>query len=588
MSQYLRVHYNPFDSTTNQPKIIDNSCKSSIGTKVRHIKELVADAGDPWWTGQYRDYGYCIMLVPGSCYSCIILKYKLTVNAVYDSRIFSYEILYVGNNATPFNIKYYAEGTDSFMHDTKGNYQSFRVVSQGMKLSSIGKSQDTSGFWEAIRLPLPNVNDMTLFRHDTITEGEQTYLVMQSGAYMKKVLPKDSTVFPWEEFPSYHVGRLKDLDQTQVNTEFYSTGRRFRNVEARKTNFDNATNTILKLYDTASDVEVMENFLDTYSSYWLFRISKPANDFRILVDVMTNYELVPLTTGPMVKFATLNNYTAMDIERVAAISNEPESDYMNSADNVEMITNKRVEALDEINSKNDRVEVMDHQSIENTSSGNRGSDPTEVNVKRAAQGLAAGATLYSGGDAAAALESAQATGEAVDQVIAMKEQLSDAKKEIQRITGTGGDDDDAEMPIQSLLGRRERDIYEDVPDMDDHRYDPPEVPDVPDVPDIPDMDDPQYDLLDPNPDIDDINQTSTAAPSRSKITMVHAKHMKSNNPRMMMPVSWFKKELEKYYADPKRYPVDNAQQYIDMKFNQVKKKQFSKKSKKKWGSRYPG
>lgn len=194
--EQLAVMYNPFLRTTEQPKIPDGKVNVSFGQKYTVTEEYIN-------TGQPTMH---MFLIPGQS------------GGLYVANCQDFGTGVIGNVGTPnyngaggFNITNYDDPGKRTTTTAREPYHSWRIVSQGLKLSLLNNAEENDGWWEAIRFhPVHDFTDFSLYPHNNdVAKG---YMPFNLNAFTQQQgrsnLSDDKT---------YIAGTLRELHHHQFN-----------------------------------------------------------------------------------------------------------------------------------------------------------------------------------------------------------------------------------------------------------------------------------------------------------------------------------------------------------------------------------
>jgi len=185
-SKSLAVYFNPWSTSTTNPKIPDGKSYHSSGIRLQAVKEVTQDAGATQ---------IAMLLFPGLSNGFLATG---TVKSFADGFCESAQYSnHGGLGATN-------------QQDIATEIARWRLVSQGMKVTLTNNSDENDGWWEAIRV---NVNTTEFLSNPTNAEGWQmrddgagSFHVGAQNLFLPSV-SLDNLV----EHPTYVSGKLRDI-----------------------------------------------------------------------------------------------------------------------------------------------------------------------------------------------------------------------------------------------------------------------------------------------------------------------------------------------------------------------------------------
>lgn len=207
--QYIASLADPFDSTLEQPKLLDGAVARSSGLRFRNTGNITLDAagGDNF-----------IALFPGFAQG---LTWKRPADAAW-----------VVPTPYPSHL-----GTTT----DRANVRRFRLVSSGLRLSLMNSADDNEGYWEAIRIPIEN-----LAYDDTLSPYAENYIAKFISTL---------NLGNFSNYQTYQTGLLKDISRYQFKLNSVSAQHGFTVVDTAV-----ATDTVFrpeKLVDQGYDCVVI-------------------------------------------------------------------------------------------------------------------------------------------------------------------------------------------------------------------------------------------------------------------------------------------------------------------------------------------
>lgn len=291
----ILTYVEPFSSTHAQPKVPDNKVAASIGKRIKHLYHYKSGVGGG------AAPNVLIFLYPGIYQSFCVSTYH-TVNADVGTTLF------VGKTNIPVHYRF--DGTKTFT-EVVDQYDSYRMVSSGIRITDIGNDQQTVGYIEAVSVPLPPPEFLTLVGPQA-TGNTNLNLncneVHLKGTYIKeKLMDQD-----WSEYDSYHVMPIKQLDGMEFINAHLDHDRFFKKITGHTFNASLGLNATTYTYDfgtVAEDLDLYNSIFDIGFKCWAIRIPNVAANVNLLIESVLNVELLPDTESPFHSFASPSQYS---------------------------------------------------------------------------------------------------------------------------------------------------------------------------------------------------------------------------------------------------------------------------------------
>lgn len=210
------IQTNPFTSVTINPKIPDGRQPMSCGQRFQSVREVTCDA-----EGKIE----CTFF-PGFNNGVVFNRSKGTVVGVPGDNTVDPPVSAVIGNAEV--MKYEPHSTFildesaptpaqfTIYQDPPVKVARWRLVSQALRVSLVNACEESDGWFEAIRIQLPNESTSLQMRKST-TSGASMVLTVDpaSGAVGPQSSPPecDLPATNWVQHPTYVSGKLKDIDK---------------------------------------------------------------------------------------------------------------------------------------------------------------------------------------------------------------------------------------------------------------------------------------------------------------------------------------------------------------------------------------
>lgn len=251
LRQQLATYYNPFSTATTNPKIPDGKAYHSAGIRLQAVKEFVMS------TGNTLD----LLLFPGLSNGLIVAKQDPA-----STRYMPYQShgRFVGN-------------TTLMEQPVETTISSWRVVSQGLKITLTNNSDENDGWWEAIRVQPGFASSFGMVN----PEGDGSFYIGTTADSAD--LPAVDVDKQMVENPSYVTGKLRDIHKHLFCLAPQGKDHDFTKILARFSETD------AEGYPTAADLNFDFNFDCIY-----IRIHgrSGATPTRIMTHVVSNQEVI--------------------------------------------------------------------------------------------------------------------------------------------------------------------------------------------------------------------------------------------------------------------------------------------------------
>ena len=291
----LRVYRNPFSKATTNAKIPDGKAVSSAGVKKIWTRSFALD-----------EQPYNILLYPGLQGGMYMELGDPTGNLSFN-----------GSNKWADDQGAYTTtggadpvaGQGAILQREK-YINKWRLVSQGMRISSTAGTVNNGGWWEAVRIPLPT--------------GQDNYVIASSGvgflngADPLMILPNANLNIttwrgtdgmsawgmtrPMNDNPTYQTGAMKDLDNLIFKNKPIDTSHPFcspKDHYAFTAGFNSATAQVSGVHSmrTEDTPSIVTDLIDHSFDAVLIRIH-PLDGQQLLVHLEANHELIYAENEP--------------------------------------------------------------------------------------------------------------------------------------------------------------------------------------------------------------------------------------------------------------------------------------------------
>jgi hypothetical protein len=336
----------PF-SSNNQPKIPDNKVSASIGKRVKYVKEIKLSMPAGFVTATDKPWGYLLLSCPGPVIGHVLYRYRTTIA----TGLLHWEK--VSDSPSEIMDFRYNDDVRQFI-DTKKQYDAYRMVSSGFRLTDTGNDNSTYGFWEAISVPTPSTSEVEFLVNDWLFAAAGEYnTLLYHNRFLDSVLTNK-----WTDYESYNVGSIKALDSHEFINPHLEHERHFKKIHTRKldplavdedstvipvANGTDPNRWLYKFTGRSEDLLMFEQIIDSGFKTWCVRFEKPDENARILLEVVMNIELTTRPESSYHQFASSSKFTDKFNDNKSKIK---------TGHTVPIKTKEKAKTLDDILSKN--------------------------------------------------------------------------------------------------------------------------------------------------------------------------------------------------------------------------------------------
>ncbi len=304
-------YLDPFNRETQNPKIPDSKVEASIGIKVKNSVNIKTSSNT--FNSNSKTYGYYVVLCAGSNQTFYVYKYE--INNTQQFTVNS-GIIYVGNNGTPYNFIIEEQPTGSgefYFVDKLNNYDYYRVVSSGVTVKSGGPRSNVSGVYNVKSIPIGSHVNWNFVNNPPVSvAADKTSVLPFFKLKDEYVLADLLNRANWVKLESYRVDSQVDME-FQVCQETLSHNRPFIKTERLYRPNPGSTGTVEVQVNSSlsrsDDRDMLMMGLDHGLNVWVIDIIEPQPNTSVLLQGVTNYEMVAQPTSSLNQFMTMNDHT---------------------------------------------------------------------------------------------------------------------------------------------------------------------------------------------------------------------------------------------------------------------------------------
>ncbi|UNI72628.1 MAG: capsid protein [Avonheates virus SG_146] len=202
-ARQLEVYHNPFSNATAQPKIPDGKVGESLGQTFVKVEEV---------GGTGTQNGIFHMLMFPGLQAGLIATQTTTAEAAFPSTGYKFQIFnYSDGNMINFsshNQANFGVGKVNLIE----NYDSWRVVSQGLKLKLLNPAEENDGWFEACRVSYRNQTDDFYLQTNTAVGNKNNSGVVHPARVLESMKSQDIA-----QENSYVTDTLRNIEHHQFN-----------------------------------------------------------------------------------------------------------------------------------------------------------------------------------------------------------------------------------------------------------------------------------------------------------------------------------------------------------------------------------